>query len=315
MHTKDTPQVQAEQPPIPLIHDVSNGPCEERSKLDPHPDVRIAADPIGTFFELFSGRVLAYGVSRGSLATTETKTLTSEEYRRHLENGGGDDSWSLGLNPLCEDNTVRFAALDLDGKDLPEDEVQRTLATCEEQAFPLVWTRSRSGGLHGWMFLAEPVAAEVVRRALTHTGMALGWRPRETGDSKAAGDRFFEVFPRHDWLPADGRGNWIRLPWPGGEQAERRRGVWSLEGEPSFVEWLTYAMQRRARADYICQLAEVATPLPSCGSAETASGEGAEMRVCAARGARSAPGAAVGYCRRAQGIPGGGEVPGGRGHG
>jgi hypothetical protein len=261
MYMKDTALAKAGQSPIAFADDATPEPTTV----------------LETFSQLFTGRQMAYGVSRGSVATTETKALTTEEYRHHLGGGGSDEAWSLGLNPLCEDGTVRFAALDLDAKGLEEAEVRQTLQQSEEQAFPLVWSQSRSGGLHGWLFLAEPLDASIVRKALTSMGLALGWKPLEAGKSKDRGDRFFEVFPKHDRLPREKAGNWIRLPWPGGERAERRRGVWLLEGTPSFSDWLSTAMQRRVDGTYVHDLLQGPPQRPGGRPSEAAPAEAAQF--------------------------------------
>src|SRR3954447_9401238 len=80
-------------------------------------------DPVATYATLFEGRRSSHGVSMGSQARTEQTEVTLDQYRRHLNGDGTDGQWSLGLNPLRDDNTVVFAALDFDAKALSTIEV------------------------------------------------------------------------------------------------------------------------------------------------------------------------------------------------
>jgi len=201
--------------------------------------------PVQRFQSLFAGRTVAYGYSVENKAFTARRRVTSTEYTKHLSTNGRDDEWSLGLCPLRDDNTVRFGALDFDAPGLSDEEVRSLIAASELIRLPLTWTASRSGGLHAWIFLGFDADPGDVQRVLRHWCQQLGWHEKTNGEAKAKGDRFFEVFPKQVALGASDPGNWIRLPWPGGEHAERRRGVWLLDGAPSFAEWLGIAEGHR----------------------------------------------------------------------
>jgi hypothetical protein len=171
-----------------------------------------------------------------------------------LDTGGTDAEWSLGLNPLRDDSTVMFAVLDIDAPGLTRGEVDQVLRRSNELGLPLVWAQSRSGGLHGYLFLAEPSDPGAVRRLLAAWGSKLGWKAKGGGASKTKGDRFYEVFPKQEHLDGDKAGNWIRLPWPGADRAERRRGVWTLGSLPSFTQWLAYAWQHRVTVEQLDEM-------------------------------------------------------------
>jgi hypothetical protein len=235
-----------------------------RGHHEVHPQLLafVQTHSLDIFRQLFDGRTIGYGVSQGSSATTQTKVLTSEEYRRHLNGDGSDESWSLGINPLRDDNSVAFGAIDFDAMDLQDTEASTLIRQADELKLPLVWTRSRSGSLHGWLFLTETADAASVRQLLTSFGRRLGWCEREGASSKAQGDRFFEIFPKHDSLPDDKPGNWIRLPWPGGDRAQGRRGEGRLGQTMSFTKWLMHAMQHRVTT---AQLDELLKAVPTSG--------------------------------------------------
>lgn len=222
---------------------------------------RITGNEVETFTELFTGFTGGYGESLpGGRVRTTTADVTAALYQRHLSTNGSEDAWSLGIVPLRDDDHVTFGALDLDAKDLRDGEVQAILRRAHERKLPLVFSRSRSGGLHGWLFLTERSDPTVVRQILRYCGQQLGWHEMRRGESKDRGARFFEVFPKQV-ARADGQlGNWIRLPYPGGEAAQTRRGVWLLPGEPSFAQWLTYATQNRVTPARLQQLALELSP-------------------------------------------------------
>jgi cytochrome c556 len=76
----------------------------------------------------------------------------------------------LGVYPLHEDSTVKFAALDFDGES-PEEawsEAHRHYVQLREQAgLPCYIERSQSGnGFHIWMFFEEAIDAGIVRKAI-----------------------------------------------------------------------------------------------------------------------------------------------------
>lgn len=227
------------------LHQVYSGERNSTGDQEQQAPSKSELDPLTTYRMLFEGRRSSHGVSQGFQARTEQTEVTAEQYRRHLGGDGSEQAWSLGLSPLRDDNTVVFAALDFDATSLSDPEVRQILERAANLRLPLIWTRSRSGGLHAWLFLLEPTPTEPIRRLMSDIGQLLGWQPHQPGRSKAQGDRFFEVFPKQHHLSAGQFGNWIRLPWPGGERAKSRRGVWLQVLPPTFAGWMAEALQRR----------------------------------------------------------------------
>lgn len=135
-------------------------------------------------------------------ALTKLEPVTEELWLAHLNGDRG-----LGVVPIRDDNTCQFAAIDIDfydGLDLAKLE-----ATIAGLGLPLVVCRSKSGGAHCYLFLVEPVAARVVRLAMTEWAAALGF-------PKA------EVFPKQDQLASSADvGNWINMPYFNAERTTR----------------------------------------------------------------------------------------------
>jgi hypothetical protein len=134
---------------------------------------------------------------------TESKPLTEEDFGTHLQGKMG-----IGGVPILDDDTCFWAAIDIDnhGSDedipiLPLDERIRN------HKLPLVPCRSKSGGVHAYLFLERSQAAAQVRTLMTGWATTLGY----------AGS---EVFPKQTRLMSskDGTrqlGNWINLPYLG----------------------------------------------------------------------------------------------------
>lgn len=134
-------------------------------------------------------------------ARTVDRPLTIDLYEKHLEGKVG-----IGVIPLREDDTVSFAAIDIDVYNR-EDREKRAL-THEDVALalfdsPLIVTRSKSNGIHVWLFAHKPVSAECAVGYLHSVAASLG----------VAGT---EVFPKQTSRANDHDiGNWINLPYFG----------------------------------------------------------------------------------------------------
>ena len=142
------------------------------------------------FRKLFSGCSDAYGTGQGRWVK---KPLLPHHYKNHLEGVGS----GIGVAPLLDDGTIRFAAIDLDEPDFE--------AALEMQGYlpgPSFIERSRSGNAHVWVFFSNPIDAWIPRGILKYAVLAAG---------KAA----VEVFPKQDKLLKGMIGNYINLPYHG----------------------------------------------------------------------------------------------------
>src|SRR5690606_16810895 len=92
--------------------------------------------------------------------------------------------------------------------------------------FPLTVCRSKSGGAHLYLFMTEPTPAKLIKKTLGKWAGILGH----------AG---VEVFPKQENLPESGGerqyGNWINLPYFGGEDRYAFEGGKPLDIE-HFIE-------------------------------------------------------------------------------
>lgn len=138
-------------------------------------------------------------------ARTVDQQITADDYTSHVEGRVG-----IGVIPLQgdakEEGTVNFAAIDIDVYTQAEKE-KRNL-THEDIALalydtPLIVSRSKSGGIHVWLFSEEGVSARLATEYLNAQAAHLG----------VAG---CEVFPKQTERYSDEDvGNWINLPYFG----------------------------------------------------------------------------------------------------
>lgn len=139
------------------------------------------------FASLFDGRGDAYGVDRGGVVR---EPVTANVYQDHLIGKEG-----LGIFPVRDDNSVKFAAVDLDENN-PElvSDILRFIPGG-------AWVeQSRSGNFHLWVFFTEDVEAWVAQAILRDAVNAAG-APRT------------EVFPKQAELLPGMVGNYINLPY------------------------------------------------------------------------------------------------------
>lgn len=164
------------------------------------------------FFARFDGLRRAHGTyavgagndARGKVggrARTVQKPVTVESWRDHLEGRVG-----LGVVPIRDDATCVFGAIDVDVYPL---DLKVLYDRVTELKFPLVVTRTKSGGAHLYLFLSSPVPASEVREKLSSFAAALNYAKSE-------------VFPKQDRLESDeDTGNWINMPYFDGDRSTR----------------------------------------------------------------------------------------------
>jgi len=174
-------------------------------------------DDVHRFEALFDGRKDAYGADRGAVVK---RPLTTRMYTDHLR---GLPGHGIGVFPVRDDFTVKFAAIDLDE---PDFELARELAGLLPGHCWL--EKSRSGNAHVWTFFSEPVPAWAARAVLRAATLAMG-RPE------------VEVFPKQAELRPGMVGNYINLPYFG----DSRPMIWQTgEPEASSVEpWHPYSFE------------------------------------------------------------------------
>ena len=163
----------------------------------------VTKSQVQRFTALFDGYTKAFGKfqiertnERGKKegrAYTVREPLTADHYTQHLNGTLG-----IGVIPLGDDQLVRFAAIDID--DYSEDVIdfERKVS---ERGLPLVICRSKSGGVHAYLFLKEAVEAAQVRAKLELYAAQLGHGG-------------CEIFPKQSSrVNEQDTGNWINLPY------------------------------------------------------------------------------------------------------
>ena len=138
------------------------------------------------------------GKMTGSARTIDA-SISEDDYEAHLKGECG-----IGVIPLTEDNLVHFAAVDVDKYGMP-DNWHFTVAK-KVRNLPLVVTRSKSNGLHMWLFSEEGVEASLAVEFLKNVCSQLGYSGSE-------------IFPKQvQRASKEDTGNWINLPYFGGSR-------------------------------------------------------------------------------------------------
>jgi hypothetical protein len=120
--------------------------------------------------------------------------VTIELWHDHLKGIQG-----LGVIPITDQSKVKFAAIDIDDYELDIAAVVRQI---HEEKFPLVPCRTKSGGLHLYLFLSDWISAKVAQQKLREMAAKLGF-----GGS--------EIFPKQHTILAERGdiGQWINMPY------------------------------------------------------------------------------------------------------
>ena len=132
------------------------------------------------------------GKEKGANLTKKTK-VTEKIYKDHLEGRKG-----LGIIPIQKDNTCRFAALDID---VYTKSFKVKFEAMANHNIPLFAFRSKSGGLHLYLFLSEDTKVTKVKDFMEQFKVLLGLHQNT------------EIFPKQTSLIEGQSGNWINLPY------------------------------------------------------------------------------------------------------
>jgi hypothetical protein len=165
------------------------------------------------FADRFRGLSRAYGIytiGKKDIAKNKVQgrartvqgPVTRDLYAAHIKGAAG-----LGIVPIDDDATCRFGAIDVDIYDgLNMGEIETRI---KGFGFPLVICRTKSGGIHLYLFTSEPTPAKLVREKLMEWAITLGFGK-------------VEIFPKQVQLASDDDvGNWINIPYFGGDKTDR----------------------------------------------------------------------------------------------
>ena len=165
---------------------------------------------LSRFSELFDGSKRKYGTFKPSgLKRADGKVEGVYNWESFPADGNEEPIFrdhiegvqSIGIVPIREDNTVSFGVIDVD-QIKSEEEANEVLDKIRSWNLPFVPFRSKSGGVHAYLFIDGSAPANEVKRRLTALSLKLG-RPKSTID----------IFPVQTKLNADGTGNQINTPY------------------------------------------------------------------------------------------------------
>lgn len=165
---------------------------------------------------LFEGYAEAYGTYNGTqlnsskggkleikaTARTLRKKVTLDVWRDHL-----DGKQSLGIIPIRSDDTCLWGCIDIDIYDKSPQEI---LSALKRSDLPMVPARTKSGGMHLYIFSHDPIPANIMMTRLREYAVLLGY-----GNS--------EVFPKQDHVDTDrgDLGSWLNMPYFDSKKTER----------------------------------------------------------------------------------------------
>lgn len=156
---------------------------------------------------------------------------TSELWQAHL-----DGKRPLGVVPIKDDEqgSCSFGSIDIDDYDVNISEVIKKI---EGAKLPLLPCRSKSGGLHLFLFTSAPVRSAQMQAVLGSMAAALGF----------AGS---EIFPKQTRLDVErgDQGNWMVMPYYGGTFGGKLReqcGIKRTGAEMTIGEFLSAAEKMR----------------------------------------------------------------------
>jgi hypothetical protein len=168
---------------------------------------------ITRFKAIFYGLDIAYGtykIERASDSGKQNgkafvirKPPTDDLWKKHLD--GVEPS--LGIIPIRADNTCTWGCIDIDQYPLDHAGL---VAKIRKLELPLVVCRSKSGGAHVFLFVAEPIQAAEMQRYLNACAAILGESGRE-------------IFPKQAEILVDrgDTGNFLNLPYFAGDDGMR----------------------------------------------------------------------------------------------
>ncbi len=175
-----------------------------------------------------TGEMSPQGKAQGQ-AKSLAGNLTVELWHDHLVGIQG-----LGVIPITDKSEVMFAAIDVD--EYPLD-LTAIAMNVKQLNLPLIPCRTKSGGVHLYLFLKEWAPAKIVQQRMREMAAELGY-----GTS--------EIFPKQVTILAERGdvGQWINMPYFDAGRTERY-AVDEHGKKMSLEVFLRYAQQRRITAE------------------------------------------------------------------
>lgn len=193
---------------------------------------------------------LKWGIKR--TARTLREPVTEELWDQHLRG-----ERPLGVVPIMQDHTCFWGSIDVDQYDT---DLMELVQRVEKAQMRLTPCRSKSGGLHLFMFLRQAQAAAALQILLRDMAASLG----------LAGS---EIFPKQTQLLTDrgDAGNWMVMPYFGGDfegRLQMQVGLKRTGAEMTLTEFLTLAEDARVSTDDFNKMCHRRTPHEDGGGKE-----------------------------------------------
>ena len=158
---------------------------------------------------------------------------TLEMWQQHL-----DGKRPLGIVPILNTASCTWGSIDIDDYDVDTLDVIRKV---EAGKLPLLPCRSKSGGLHLFMFAKEPVDASLMQSTLRDIAASVGYAN-------------CEIFPKQTRLLVEqgDQGNWMVMPYCGttyGSKLKEQVGIKKTGAEMTIEEFLATAEKMRVSPD------------------------------------------------------------------
>lgn len=202
---------------------------------------------------LFSGSEEAHGTHGVPRRTPHGQKWEIKNTAKTLRGGPTEEMWvehlagrtPLGVIPITRDSTCRWASMDVDDYDINHAEAATRI---DKAGLPLVPCRSKSGGIHFWLFLTKPQPADAVQAALRNVAAGLGW-----GGCEIFPKQTNILHERGDW------GNWMVMPYYGdtyGGKLRTQVGIKKTGAEMTLREFLSTAEKSRVTEKQLADLGE-----------------------------------------------------------
>ncbi len=171
-------------------------------------------------------------------AKTLREPVTKEMWQEHIEG-----KRPLGVMPIREDSTCSWGSIDIDEYDIDITEIVTKVYAAK---MPLVPCRSKSGGLHLFVFFEQPYQAAEVQDVLSDVAASLGLSgseifPKQTKMNMQRGD-----------LPS-----WIIMPYFGGtynDKLKLQHGLKKSGTDMSLGEFVKHAEEMKCSVDALSRL-------------------------------------------------------------
>ena len=167
------------------------------------------------FLLLFKGKSNSYAKNFLPKEKPEAGVKTKTKIIQVRENVDADlmlshlnGEFGVGICPVNTEGKCNFGVIDID---VYKGKIRKMLDIIREYQLPLVPFRSKSGGLHCYLFLSRGVSARTIRDTLSLIIKVFSL-------DKMYGEQKVEIFPKQDKVTAESMGSSITLPYFNAEE-------------------------------------------------------------------------------------------------